>query len=450
MATISTHNGSSVSKRHNERDASVCSKEKHIDLSKPHENWINEDHREAYSRIFGDALDEYNARQKRADRKINDYYDKVSSDKKKHLVYEMIIGVYDPTVPVEVKKAILREFVDNWKERNPNLELVGAYYHADEQGRDPHVHIDYVPVARGCKRGLAVQNALNKALEQQGFKSKDIHHTAQIMWQRRENDYLETLCRDVGIEVEHDLIKREHLDTDLYKKSMARSIKAEKKLESSIDQLKDDLMPVELTEPAPVKIKKSFFTGKKSVSFDDYEQLKDKHVETNKAFGVVVENTAQVVSARKHENADLEELIKTFNKRNSARATNLVREENKGLLNKINMISGLLDAARSAREAIAHKFDRLKKQYDKVVAERDRLASENKRLQKALVEQKNERSVPLSRYMELAAENELNERRTQNLADFLLDRSDLRPEQVENIANGRYFERTRDSNELER
>ena len=57
---------------------------------------------------------------------------------------------------IETGYSVLRAFYDGWKERNPRLELIGAYYHADEDGV-PHVHIDYIPVATGYVNGMSTQ-----------------------------------------------------------------------------------------------------------------------------------------------------------------------------------------------------------------------------------------------------------------------------------------------------
>ena len=124
-------------------------------------------------------MEEYNNKQKRSDRKIRDYYNHICNDKMKHPVYEMIIAVgnRDNTVDEETGYSVLRAFYDGWKQRNPNLELIGAYYHADEDGV-PHIHIDYVPVATGYVNGMTTQSALVKALGQQGFH-KEGKATAQ-------------------------------------------------------------------------------------------------------------------------------------------------------------------------------------------------------------------------------------------------------------------------------
>lgn len=175
--TIATHNGSSVSREHNIRNRRVTNPQEHINPHGHYEIWRDEKARDAYRRIFGEALEKYNARQTRDDRKIKDYFAHIEKDDKKHSVYEMIIGIYGkdenghPICPINTRKEIMRKFVDSWSSRNPNLEMIGAYYHADEPG-EPHVHIDYIPVAHGYTRGLETQNGLVKALGEMGFEKK--------------------------------------------------------------------------------------------------------------------------------------------------------------------------------------------------------------------------------------------------------------------------------------
>lgn len=232
--TISTHNGSAYRREHNVRNEKVVSKESHIQQGGVYEIWHDEKPREAYERIFGEAQRAYNEKQARADRKKGSYYNEVVKDAKRHPVYEMIIGIYGYEDGVQLcseeeGKAIMREFVDGWKERNPNLELIGAYYHADEEG-EPHVHLDYVPVAHGYTKGMETQNGLVKALGEQGFE-KQGKITAQIQWEARENAVLDGICREHGFDVEHPKEEnRKHLHTETYK--------AQQALESTLDHTK--------------------------------------------------------------------------------------------------------------------------------------------------------------------------------------------------------------------
>lgn len=236
--TISTHNGTAVAREHNIRNKKVISKENHIDPNGIHETWIDEPIRQAYERLFGESVRNYNNKQTRADRKIDSYYNTICKDKKKHPVYEMIIGVYgksedgSPICSVEQGKEIMKKFVDTWQERNPNLELIGAYYHADEDG-EPHVHLDYVPVAHGYVKGMETQTGLVKALGEQGFE-KNGRATAQIQWEKCENDYLTSLCEDVGLTVIHPQIEgRKHIETQAFKLQ-----KRVEELQSEVSRLK--------------------------------------------------------------------------------------------------------------------------------------------------------------------------------------------------------------------
>lgn len=216
--TISTHNGSRYVRAHNIRDRRLTDKEPHIDAYGVYEIWKDEKARDAYERIFGDAVRAYNAKQTREDRKIEDYYTRIQNDDKKHTVYEMIvaIGNKDNGPDPETGKAILREFYEDWEKRNPSLDLIGAYYHADEAGV-PHIHLDYIPVGERYNRGLNVQNGLNRALEQQGFKSISPKNTAQMQWEKRENLALEKICQEHGLEIIHPEVEgRMHLEKEQF------------------------------------------------------------------------------------------------------------------------------------------------------------------------------------------------------------------------------------------
>lgn len=223
MYTIAVHNGSSARRLHNIRDFCTVIKEPHIQIKGDYEIWCDEKPREAYDRLFGKAVVDYNNKQQRSDRKITDYYKQICNDKKKHAVYECIVGVYSDKdsepLPLSLNKKILKDYVQDWKRRNPNLEMIGAYYHNDEQGKQPHVHIDYVPVAHGYKRGMNTQTAIDRALREQGF-IKQGKVTPQIKWADSERDALEELCKlYAAIDISHPQAGKgvKHLHTEAYK-----------------------------------------------------------------------------------------------------------------------------------------------------------------------------------------------------------------------------------------
>ena len=227
--TIATHNGSQVARQHNLRNPKVICKEDHIDPNGHFEVWLDEDPKVAYERLFGEAVRAYNAKQKREDRQITDYYKQICEDSKKKPVYELIIGIYGKKVdgtPICSKndgRRILRAFTEDWERRNPNLKLCGLYYHCDESvgvngSQVGHVHISYIPYGSGFCRGPSVQSSLSRSLEQQGFQSQGMNNTAQMQWEARENQFLATLCTHAGFEVVRGKGSKEHLDTATYKK----------------------------------------------------------------------------------------------------------------------------------------------------------------------------------------------------------------------------------------
>lgn len=217
--TISTHNGSQYRREHNRRNPRVILQEDHIDPEGHFEVWLDKDPREVYEQIFGQAVKDYNEKQPRADRKIDDYYGKICKSEKQHAVYEMIIGIYgrnpdgSPVCSKAEGRNILRAFVDDWQRRNPSLELIGAYYHADEEGQ-PHVHLDYVCVGR-YSTGQALRASCSRALQDMGFKAQG-QQTEQMQWQARENQHLGELCARRGLTVLHPGSKK-HLDTEVFK-----------------------------------------------------------------------------------------------------------------------------------------------------------------------------------------------------------------------------------------
>ena len=347
--TISTHNGSSFSLGHNRRDPKYTSKVKHIDLGRKHENWVDVPIREAYTWLFGEAMREYNAKQTREDRKIADYYRKIQADSRKHVSYEMIIAVgsRENPIPEEIGHKIMREYVENWKERNPNLFLYGAYYHADEEGV-PHVHCDYIPVANGFKRGMETQTALTKALEQQGFEHKGNKATCQIQWEKSENQYLEGLCEGYGIGIEHPMAGKgvEHIHYTTYK--------AKKELEEvqrELDHVKNSL------EHGKKEVKKV----EKRLS-GATEQLQMNELCLAETEEEIDANMKQIGSSRR----ELQEL-------QDKKAE--IKEQVQGAFDVVATMQSILDRQRQADEELEEREKRLKA-FEKSLKERETLISE--------------------------------------------------------------------------
>ena len=167
--------------RHNNRE--LTEKEfrsdahKHIQREKSKYNIqiFKRDIKDVYHDLFDDALNAYNAKQKRKDRKIDDYYKHVQKSKNLDLQREFIVAVGNKAdwekLSFEEKQEVgeaLARYVRDFNERHDNMTIYNAIVHLDESGA-PHAHFNVIPIASGYKNGLSVQPSFRKALEQEGF-----------------------------------------------------------------------------------------------------------------------------------------------------------------------------------------------------------------------------------------------------------------------------------------
>ena len=112
-----------------------------VDASRTKNNitLIHEDIKQVYHKLFDKALKEYNAKQKRKDRQVKSYYEKISRSKQEKLFYEVIvqIGNKDDTgvgsSAAEVATWVLKDYVKMFQLCNPQLYVIGAYIHLDEE-----------------------------------------------------------------------------------------------------------------------------------------------------------------------------------------------------------------------------------------------------------------------------------------------------------------------------
>ena len=167
--------------RHNNRE--LTEKEfksdahKHIQREKSKYNIqiFKRDIKDVYHDLFDDALNAYNAKQKRKDRKIDDYYKHVQKSKNLDLQREFIVAVGNKAdwekLSFEEKQEVgeaLARYMRDFNERHDNMTIYNAIVHLDESGA-PHAHFNVIPIASGYKNGLSVQPSFRKALEQEGF-----------------------------------------------------------------------------------------------------------------------------------------------------------------------------------------------------------------------------------------------------------------------------------------
>lgn len=213
----------------------------------------------AYENCFGEALRKYNAAQKRKDRQKENYQKEIEqSGNGEKLFYENIVQIGKKTdTPVVDEKGeltedakaaikVLEQYATTFQERNPNLYLFNCVLHLDEA--TPHLHIDYIPVAHGYKKGMETRNSLTKALQEMGFaKAVSRKQNETVAWQERERAFLTELCREQGIEIEILGIQRENLSLPEYKAAMKEVEALEQRAEildnqkERLEQQKEDL-----------------------------------------------------------------------------------------------------------------------------------------------------------------------------------------------------------------
>lgn len=187
---------------HNSRKfkaANVDGERSHLNI-----DYCNEDIKSVYHNLFDAALGRYNAKQTRADRKIENYYEKIRSGKQEKPFHEIILQIGDKdnmsalTEGGQLAKKILDEYYRGFQERNPNLRVFSAHLHMDEA--TPHIHIDFVPFTTGSKRGLDTRVSLKQALAEQGFKGGTRGDTEWNQWVQAEKERLAEIMLNHGIE----------------------------------------------------------------------------------------------------------------------------------------------------------------------------------------------------------------------------------------------------------
>lgn len=309
---------------HNRREYEMYGKElpDHIHAEHTQENIVSDvDIRQAYQSLFGQAVEEYNSRQKRRDRKIKDYYEQIQKSKNgEKLFYEDVVqwGSKEdfekhPELR-EVAKKCLIEYANTFVKENPNLKVIGAYIHMDEAS--PHLHIDYIPVAIGYKKGMSRRNSLDKAMKQMGFipeGNEGKRNNATMLWKDKERNRFKNICLSHGLEVEEEKQwNRKSLSVDEYKdaKDKMRSdlqeehkelIQNNQKMEQMVDENVDKIYD-QLGEIENLKTQKA-----------DLTEINQKLQEENKTLhDSTVEQLSQIIRSQENEMETLQNKIEVL------------------------------------------------------------------------------------------------------------------------------------------
>ena len=125
-------------------------------------NDIVKDVKELYLDLFEEARIEYNNKQTRDDRKIDNYFNKIANDAKHDLACEIVIELgnmeYWDEKSLEYKYQMTKVFeqqLEDIQKIVPDFYIANATIHFDEHS--PHMHVVGVPVKENCKTGLLRQ-----------------------------------------------------------------------------------------------------------------------------------------------------------------------------------------------------------------------------------------------------------------------------------------------------
>lgn len=204
--------------------------------------------REVYLEEFQESVDEYNSKQKRNDRKIFDYFEKISQSNHSSLATAVLIQINDKDFwgnkSLEEKKGysgFYEKQLEYFEELYPDFRVVSAVIHFDETS--PHMHVIGVPVAKGFKKGLKT-----RAVQSQVFTQKGLVEEHELFAQHSLKMYKEMYDPKAKLKVTE---KRKRM-TDLEYKQFKEREKIEKTIE---------------------KITKKNILGKEYIPRDEFDKL---------------------------------------------------------------------------------------------------------------------------------------------------------------------------------
>src|SRR5574344_1454268 len=123
---------------------------------------LYDDVKDLYKNEFEEARIEYNSKQVRKTRMIDDYFTNVSNNEKNDLACEIIIELgskkYWDKKDIEFKKrmtSVYKNQIEDLETMLPNFKIVSAIIHYDETS--PHLHIVGVPIKYKNKNGMSKQ-----------------------------------------------------------------------------------------------------------------------------------------------------------------------------------------------------------------------------------------------------------------------------------------------------
>ena len=279
--------------------------------------YCNKNIQEVYHELFDEALERYNAKQKRKDRKIEDYYEKIRFGKQEKPFHEIILQIGNKndmgaeTPDGQIAARILDEYMKDFQERNPTLRVFSAHLHMDEA--TPHLHIDFVPYTTGSKRGLDTRVSLKQALSALGFKGGTRHETELNQWVAAEKQQLASIMLEHGIEWEQKGTHEKHLSLlDFEKQERAKEVSALEKRKAELEEHNAIMQEVNAKYLDQLEnVEKDIFSAQESQeeANKQAEQAKKKAAQYEKKLTEIAPMVKEMERFAEKYSADLEEVL---------------------------------------------------------------------------------------------------------------------------------------------
>ncbi|MCI5835360.1 MAG: plasmid recombination protein [Firmicutes bacterium] len=313
---------------------------------------VVEDTKNLYLELFEDARIKYNEKQKRNDRKIENYFNHISNDNKRDLACEIIIELGDMDFWADKNDDFKHKMVDVYKEQILDLEnivsnfkIANATIHFDESS--PHLHIVGVPFKEGSKNGMVVQ-----------VGKSDVFTTDSL---RNIQDKMREYCISTFNKV-YDLnyslkIKEEGRNQDINVKNMInyRELKKEqeknKKRLNELNDKADDLQNKSLQitniidNLKPNKLNKNNY----SITNDEINEIKD-YIKQTQDTTSNLKTTNDLTTILEHYEDDL---------KNHSKEVKNLQQRIKNRDNKINELEYKLDFANDTIDELEDKVSKL-------------------------------------------------------------------------------------------
>ena len=165
-----------------------------------------------YHKEFDEALEEYNKKQTRPDRRIEDYFEHVAG-KEQDMAVEIIIQIGDREFWKQYDdmksyiKLSYQIMLDKLMKILPQFVVANAVIHLDEDS--PHMHIVGVPVADGYKKGLRKQVSKRKVFTKEVL-SQVLQDELREVANKEVNDWFGEQIKEKTKGRNHDLTVAEY------------------------------------------------------------------------------------------------------------------------------------------------------------------------------------------------------------------------------------------------